>query len=100
MKVFRSKKLWHSMLLVSCILSALISSAHAQNNPYPQKPVKVVVAFTAGGTTDILARIVAQQRAKQLQADIEKKRKEKEGAAETIYQLLKEIEREKSRKGA
>jgi TPR repeat protein len=46
------------------------------------------------------ARIAAQQRAKQLQADIEKKRKEKEGAAETIYQLLKEIEREKSRKGA
>ena len=61
MKVFRSKKLWHSMLLVSCIFSALISSAQAQNNPYPQKPVKVVVAFTAGGTTDILARIVAQQ---------------------------------------
>ena len=61
MKVFCSKKLWHSMLLVSCIFSALISSAHAQNNPYPQKPVKVVVAFTAGGTTDILARIVAQQ---------------------------------------
>ena len=61
MKVFRSKQLWHSMLLVSCIFSALISSAHAQNNPYPQKPVKVVVAFTAGGTTDILARIVAQQ---------------------------------------
>jgi len=46
------------------------------------------------------ARIAAQQRAKQLQADIEKKRKEKEVAAETIYQLLKEIEREKSRKGA
>jgi tripartite-type tricarboxylate transporter receptor subunit TctC len=40
------------------------SWAHAQ--AYPQKPVKVVVAFTAGGTTDILARTVAQQLSEKL----------------------------------
>ncbi|RYF16264.1 MAG: tripartite tricarboxylate transporter substrate binding protein [Comamonadaceae bacterium] len=35
--------------------------AWAQQEPWPAKPVRVVVAFTAGGTTDILARAVSQK---------------------------------------
>lgn len=35
--------------------------ARAQTADYPNHPVKVVVAFTAGGTTDILARAVSQK---------------------------------------
>jgi tripartite-type tricarboxylate transporter receptor subunit TctC len=41
-------------------LACGVATAHAPA-PWPSKPVKVVVAFTAGGTTDILARSVGQQ---------------------------------------
>ncbi|MEO5845790.1 MAG: tripartite tricarboxylate transporter substrate binding protein [Caldimonas sp.] len=41
-------------------------AAQAQAPAYPAKPVKVVVAFTAGGTTDILARAVSQKLAESL----------------------------------
>lgn len=49
-------KLKHLGLLVVGLFAA---GAYAQT--WPTKPVKVVVAFTAGGTTDILARGVGQQ---------------------------------------
>ena len=47
------------VLLSALVALSLASGAQAQ--AWPNKPVKVVVAFTAGGTTDILARSVGQQ---------------------------------------
>jgi tripartite-type tricarboxylate transporter receptor subunit TctC len=46
--------------------TAMPLAAFAQGNEYPSKPVKVVVAFTAGGTTDILARAVSQKLSEKL----------------------------------
>ena len=46
-------------------MSALIAQAQAQpvdsSSSYPNKPVKVVVPYPAGGATDIAARVVFQQ---------------------------------------
>ena len=54
----RSKIVW--LMLAACLSASASSLANAQSGTYPTKPVKVVVAFTSGGTTDLLARQVAQ----------------------------------------
>lgn len=46
-------------LLAATALAA--AGAWAQAGNYPDRPVKVIVAFTAGGTTDILTRAVSQK---------------------------------------
>jgi len=48
-----------SVQLASFLLALASAGALAQS--YPSKPVKIVVAFTAGGTTDIMARTLAQR---------------------------------------
>jgi len=52
--------------LLSGVL-ACASLAQAQSaQDYPNKPVKIIVSFTAGGTTDVIARSVSQQLAEKL----------------------------------
>jgi tripartite-type tricarboxylate transporter receptor subunit TctC len=48
------------LLPLVCALGALAAQAFAQE-PYPARPVKMIVPYGPGGATDIIARIVAQR---------------------------------------
>lgn len=45
-------------LLATAASAFALGSAHAA---YPDKPVRIVVGFSAGGTTDVIARIMAKE---------------------------------------
>ncbi len=48
-------------LSISAALTALTPSAFAQPAGYPDKPIRIVVGFAAGGFTDVLARTIGQK---------------------------------------
>lgn len=55
----KSRRLIFASAFLGFLAMAIQPSAMAQT--YPTKPIKMIVPFPAGGTTDIVARIVAQK---------------------------------------
>lgn len=59
----------HKMFSVIALSCALVGGAFAQSavaQAYPNKPIKLIVPFAPAGTTDIVARIVADQLSREL----------------------------------
>ena len=53
------------LLKTTTSLIALLTAGHVfAQSPWPNKPVRIVVPFAAGGTTDILARAIAPELSK------------------------------------
>ena len=50
---------WRLFALLGCALAPLPATGPAQ--AYPERPVRFIVGFGAGGTSDIVARLVAQE---------------------------------------
>ncbi len=45
--------------MLGCVLTTLLAGGPAR--AYPERPIRFVVGFGAGGTSDIIARLVAQE---------------------------------------
>ena len=54
------------MKLVLLALAVGSGVAQAQTQPFPSRPLRMIVGFTAGGPSDIVARLVAQQLSERL----------------------------------
>lgn len=57
-------------LLLAVSLAALPVSQIAHAQPYPHKPIRMIVPFPAAGATDILARVVSQKLSETLRQQV------------------------------
>ncbi len=61
-----------SAVFLRCMLASILASACAiaAEQPYPARPIRLVVPFPAGGGVDISARVVGQKLAERLGASV------------------------------
>ncbi|KRR26672.1 hypothetical protein CQ13_23025 [Bradyrhizobium retamae] len=51
---------------LTIVVVALLCAVAAQAQDYPKRPITMIVPFAAGGTSDVIARVVAEEMTKSL----------------------------------
>jgi tripartite-type tricarboxylate transporter receptor subunit TctC len=62
----KNRRLALVSIAVTAMLSIASSGAALAQSDYPNKPVKIIVPFPAGGTSDVMGRLVAEELSKAL----------------------------------
>jgi tripartite-type tricarboxylate transporter receptor subunit TctC len=57
----RNSQLFYSMLALGVMLAAMLAPSAAQAQAYPSKPVRLVVTYPPAGSSDLMARILAEK---------------------------------------
>jgi tripartite-type tricarboxylate transporter receptor subunit TctC len=59
-------KAWSGLFVAFGTAAALSSAATARAQEFPQRPIRMVVGLPAGGTTDVMARLLASKLAERV----------------------------------
>jgi tripartite-type tricarboxylate transporter receptor subunit TctC len=59
--MIRSRRTPLALLAAAALLASLLASAPAPAQPYPAKPVKLIVPYAPGGGNDVVGRFIAQR---------------------------------------
>ena len=55
-----------SLVLISILGSAVTSSLAAAQSDYPQRPIRLIIGFTPGGSTDLVGRLIGAKLSERL----------------------------------
>lgn len=64
------RKTWGRALVRTILFATALAAGAAQADTYPSRPLTLLVPFTAGGATDVLARALAEGLARQLKQSV------------------------------